>query len=184
MCKHHFYNVRWCIANHFLCSCVCDMDHKSAIKYHYYYYYNIQGSHAVLKVLNFKIGFQDLEKVLNLAKMSLRYWKSIEIPNGKDKSVKQYFSSYLKLDVLKITTVIVTSSIIFLSWFQELQIVSFFHEEVSIWVYWRKHWTIACQKVEALGHWLKPAVEQVVSGTPQQFHNILSWFKVEGRIIG
>ena len=25
------------------------------------------------KVLNFKIGFQDLEKVLNLAKMSLRY---------------------------------------------------------------------------------------------------------------
>jgi len=30
----------------------------------------IQGSHAVLKL---KIGFQDLEKVLNLAKMSLRY---------------------------------------------------------------------------------------------------------------
>jgi len=34
-----------------------------------------QGSHAVLKVLNFKIGFQDFEKVLNLAKLSLRYWK-------------------------------------------------------------------------------------------------------------
>jgi len=26
-----------------------------------------------LKVLNFKIGFQDLEKVLNLAKMYIRY---------------------------------------------------------------------------------------------------------------
>jgi len=25
------------IANQFLCSCVCDMDHESAIKYHYYY---------------------------------------------------------------------------------------------------------------------------------------------------
>ena len=37
MCKHRFCNVRWCIANHFLCSCVCDMDHESAIKYHYYY---------------------------------------------------------------------------------------------------------------------------------------------------
>jgi len=24
-----------CIANHFLCSCVCDMDHESAIKYNY-----------------------------------------------------------------------------------------------------------------------------------------------------
>jgi len=36
------------------------------------------------KVLNFKIGFQDLEKVLNLAKMSLRYWKSMEIPSRKD----------------------------------------------------------------------------------------------------
>jgi len=38
MCKHRFCNVRWCIANHFLCSCVCDMDHESAINYHYYYY--------------------------------------------------------------------------------------------------------------------------------------------------
>jgi len=84
-----------------------------------------QGSHAVLKVSNFKIGFQDLEKVLNLATMSLRYWNSIEIPNEKDQSVKSYFTSYLKLDVLKITTVILTSSIIFLSW-PQLQIVSFF----------------------------------------------------------
>ena len=31
-------NVRWCIASHFLCSCVCDMEHESAIKYYYYYY--------------------------------------------------------------------------------------------------------------------------------------------------
>ena len=30
-------NVCWCITNHFLCSCVCDMDHESVIKYHYYY---------------------------------------------------------------------------------------------------------------------------------------------------
>jgi len=43
---------------------------------------------CIEKVLNFKIGFQDFEKVLNLAKMSLRYRKSIEIPNGKDQSVK------------------------------------------------------------------------------------------------
>ena len=33
----------------------------------------IQGSHAVLEVLNFKIVFQDFEKVLNLAKMHIRY---------------------------------------------------------------------------------------------------------------
>jgi len=36
------------------------------------------------KVLNFKIGFQDLEKVLNFAKIYIRYWKSIEILNGKE----------------------------------------------------------------------------------------------------
>jgi len=47
-----------------------------------------RGIESIEKVLNFKIGFQDLEKVLNLVKMSLRYWKSIEIPNGKDQSVK------------------------------------------------------------------------------------------------
>ena len=35
VCKRRFCNVRWCIANHFLCSCVCDMDHESAIKYYY-----------------------------------------------------------------------------------------------------------------------------------------------------
>jgi len=32
-----------------------------------------QGSHAVLKVLNCEIGFEDLEKVLNLAKMYVKY---------------------------------------------------------------------------------------------------------------
>ena len=31
MCIHRFCNVRWCIANYFLWSCVCDMDHVSAI---------------------------------------------------------------------------------------------------------------------------------------------------------
>jgi len=32
-----------------------------------------QGSHAVLKVLNCEIGFQDLEKILNSAKMYIKY---------------------------------------------------------------------------------------------------------------
>ena len=44
----------------------------------------LQGSHMVLKVLNLKSGFQDLEKVLNLAKMYVRYWKSLEILNWKE----------------------------------------------------------------------------------------------------
>jgi len=30
------------------------------------------------KALKFKISFQDLEKVLNLAKMHIRYWKRME----------------------------------------------------------------------------------------------------------
>jgi len=38
-----------------------------------------QGSHVVL---NCEVGFQDLEKVLNLAKMYIPYWKSIEILNS------------------------------------------------------------------------------------------------------
>jgi len=38
---------------------------------------------GIEKVLNFKIGFQDLEKVLNFAKMYIRYWKSVEILYGK-----------------------------------------------------------------------------------------------------
>jgi len=33
----------------------------------------------VEKVLNCEIGFQDLEKVLNLGKMYVKYWKSMEI---------------------------------------------------------------------------------------------------------
>ena len=33
MCKHRLCIVRWCIANHFFRSCVCDMDHESALKY-------------------------------------------------------------------------------------------------------------------------------------------------------
>jgi len=36
------------------------------------------------KVLNFKIDFQDLKKVSNLAKIYIRYWKSMEILNGKE----------------------------------------------------------------------------------------------------
>ena len=30
------------------------------------------------------MGFQDLEKVLNFAKMYIRYWKSMKILNGKE----------------------------------------------------------------------------------------------------
>jgi len=46
-----------------------------------------QGSHAVWKsliekVLNCENSFQDLEKVLILTKMYIKYWKSMEIPNA------------------------------------------------------------------------------------------------------
>jgi len=34
------------------------------------------------KKLKYEIGFQDLEKVLNLDKMCIKYWKSVEIPNS------------------------------------------------------------------------------------------------------
>jgi len=50
MCKHRFCTVRWCIDNHFLCSCVCDMDHESAIKkYHYYISLPLLTSNAPLR---------------------------------------------------------------------------------------------------------------------------------------
>jgi len=39
---------------------------------------------CIEKVFKFKIGFQDLEKVLNFAKTYIRYWKSMEILNGKE----------------------------------------------------------------------------------------------------
>jgi len=35
-----------------------------------------------MEVLNCKIGFQDLVKALNLAKMHIEYWKSKEIRNA------------------------------------------------------------------------------------------------------
>ena len=43
-----------------------------------------RGIESIEKVLNFEIGFQDLEKVLNLTKMYIRYGKSMEILNGKE----------------------------------------------------------------------------------------------------
>jgi len=43
-----------------------------------------QGVQSIEKVLHFKIGFQDLEKVLNFAKMYIRYWKSMGILYGKE----------------------------------------------------------------------------------------------------
>jgi len=42
------------------------------------------GIESTEKVLNFKIGFQDLENVLILGKMYIKYRKSIEILNGKE----------------------------------------------------------------------------------------------------
>jgi len=39
----------------------------------------LQGTQSVLKKLNFNIGFQDLEKVLKLATICIKYWKSMEI---------------------------------------------------------------------------------------------------------
>ena len=45
---------------------------------------SLQGSDALLKLLDFKTGFQYLEKVLNLAKMCIRYWKSVEVLYGKE----------------------------------------------------------------------------------------------------
>jgi len=47
---------------------------------------------SIAKVLKFKIGFQDLEKVLNLAKMYIRYWKSW---NSKLKINMKYLSRIL-----------------------------------------------------------------------------------------
>jgi len=38
-------------------------------------------------------------------------------------------------------------------------------------------------KVKALGHRKKPVKQVVSSGDPRQFHKLLSWFKVDGRII-
>ena len=41
-----------------------------------------RGIESIEKVLNCEIGFQDLEKVLNLAKMYIKYWKSMQIRNS------------------------------------------------------------------------------------------------------
>jgi len=39
----------------------------------FFFYVDYTGSHAVLKVLNYDIGYQDLVKVLSLAKMYKKY---------------------------------------------------------------------------------------------------------------
>jgi len=58
------------------------------VRDHLYHQFNPTGFpcsiESIEKVLNFKIGFQDLEKVLNLVKKYIRYWKNIEILNGKE----------------------------------------------------------------------------------------------------
>ena len=43
---------------------------------------SIQGSHAVLKKYWIVKSVQDLEKVLNLAKMHIKYWKKIDFRNS------------------------------------------------------------------------------------------------------
>jgi len=43
-----------------------------------------RGIESLEKVFNFKIVFQNLEKVLNLAKIYIRYGKIMEIINGKE----------------------------------------------------------------------------------------------------
>jgi len=43
-----------------------------------------RGFESIEKVLNFKIGFQDLEKVWKLAEICMKYCKSWEILNGKE----------------------------------------------------------------------------------------------------
>jgi len=61
-----------------------------------------RGFRSIEKVLNFKIVFQDLEKILNLAKMCKKYWKSMEILNGKEISIwaefywRQSFSLFMQ----------------------------------------------------------------------------------------
>jgi len=46
-----------------------------------------RGIESIENVLNFEIGFQDLEKVLNFAKVYVMYWKSMESLNGKKSSI-------------------------------------------------------------------------------------------------
>ena len=46
----------------------------------------------VFEVLSREIGFLDFEKVLNLAKMYITYWKSIEILNSTVCLLKLFFT--------------------------------------------------------------------------------------------
>jgi len=61
--------------------------------------------------IEFQIWFQDLEKVLNLAKMSPRYWKSMEIPNGKN-----IRSVWVKRSVIALIDLNCLLSKIFIEW--------------------------------------------------------------------
>jgi len=80
---------------------------------------NLKGSHAVLKVciekvLNCKIGFQDFEIVLNLAKMYTKYWKSMEILNSTICLFK--FCSSPLMIVLQMFFALCSMSKIFVKW--------------------------------------------------------------------
>jgi len=49
-----------------------------------------RGIESIENKLNCEIGFKDLEKVLNLAKMYIKYLKSMEIPNSSICLLKNY----------------------------------------------------------------------------------------------
>jgi len=109
----------------------------------------------------------------------------MEIPDGKDQKCKVILHQLPQAGLAQDRDcgVMLTCSIIFWSW-PQLQIV-FFQEEVSIWVEFTgaNIGQLHAVEVEVLGDRQK-TVKQVVSlANPRQFHNILSWFKVEGRII-
>jgi len=58
---------------------------EKVLKKYWKYWKCIESTEKVTsieKVLNCEIGFQDLEEVLNLAKMCIKFWKSMEIPNS------------------------------------------------------------------------------------------------------
>ena len=121
--------------------------------------YTIQSCHTVLKVL--KTHWISKNRFL-------RPWKSIEFGQNVPQVLKNYWNSkWKRSECIKVilhqlpqaecaqdhdcdVILILTSSIIFRSWSQ-LHIVSYFEEEVGIWVYWFKHRTIACHK--KLKHW-------------------------------
>jgi len=83
-----------------------------------------QGSHTVLKVLNCEIGFQDLEKVLNLTKMYIKYWR--KYGNSKNSAVCFFtFFSLLLMRVLQMLFALCSMNEIFRKWSWMMVLKSF-----------------------------------------------------------